>query len=60
MEKKEPKKVFRQPANKDASTDLTSLKKLGFREVEPPDTVTVFFPMSRWEVSEIVSDEEVE
>jgi hypothetical protein len=50
MEKKVQRKPFRQPATKDQTTDLTLLKEmnkeLGIKEVEPPDTVTVFFPMS--------------
>jgi hypothetical protein len=54
----EKKKRFTQPATKDQTTDLTLLKemnkRLGIKEVEPPDTVTVWFtgPI-------IVSDEEV-
>ena len=48
MEKKEPKKRFRQPSTKDQTTDLTLLKEmnreLGIKEVEPPKTVTVIFP----------------
>jgi hypothetical protein len=54
MEEKKQKKHFKHPSKDEQTTDLTLLKEmnkeLGIKEVEPPDTVTVIFPISDEEV----------
>jgi hypothetical protein len=55
----EKKKRFRHPSKEEQTTDLSLLKamnkRLGIREVEPPDTVEVWFTSPI-----IVSDEVVD